>query len=601
VDKVSDKAVSEHAVRQELARLVQSAIFAQSDRLVRFLRFTIDHAVSGRTDALKEYIIGTEVYDRKPPYHPSQDSIVRTEARRLRSKLKEYYEVEGKNDPVFIYFRPGSYVPVFRSRETFESDSEERLTRGEGLFIDQPGVSIAVIPFLDVSGSPLSAACAQGITDELVHELMRTEGCRVVAASSMAQLGVQASDIPALAERLGVQIVFEGTVREEGSRVRVTSRIVNADGFQLWSQRFDAEPDPKSLFKVQEQIASALMNRVAPQQTAVRKLKASAGPSILAVYPAILGAEALLDQGTASDVQAALIKFQEVADIAPGYARAYCGIAECCYAIALRGAHHSSDIVSQARKAATRALELDPQMVEALSAMGGVLTLEWDWSGAEASFIQATKMGSHATSFRQFAMFLTALERFDEAWLYLQRSQQIDPFSYRQKIACARFFYLSRRYEEALEHFSAPLTYGPLPLEIALYQALVHIRLGHHDEAKRLAQSVQRSVGGQLPLRAYIAEIFASCGDVSLATKIVEEFRLLTPTTGLSGFRQASLWISLGNWHKALSSLSEASANREAELPWLAVDPRFDPIREIAPYGEILDHVKSGIPSSSFS
>ena len=598
MEKVSDKTVSEQAVRQELARLVQSPIFAQSDRLVRFLRFTIDHVVSGRADALKEYTIGTEVYDRKPPYHPSQDSIVRTEARRLRSKLKEYYEVEGKNDPVFIYFRPGSYIPVFRSREEFGNDSTESFSR-DGLFIDQPGVSIAVIPFLDVSGSPLSAACAQGITDELVHELMRTEGCRVVAASSMAQLGTQASDIPALAQKLGVQIVFEGTVREEGSRVRVTSRIVNADGFQLWSQRFDAEPDPKSLFKVQEQIASALMNRVAPQQTIVRKLKASAGPSILAVYPAILAAEALLDQGTASDVQAALKKFQEVAEIAPGYGRSFCGIAECYYSMALRGAHHSADLVSQAKKAVIRALELDPQMVEALSAMGGILTLEWDWNGAEASFIQATKMGSHATSFRQFAMFLTASERFDEAWLYLQKAQQIDPFSYRQKIACAKFFYLSRRYEEALEHFSTPLTYGPLPLEIELYQALVHIRLGHLDEAKKLAQNVQRSVGGQLPLRGYIAEIFALCGEEPLAAKIVEEFKLLTPTTALSGFRQASLSIALGNSSKALSLLSEASANKEAELPWLSVDPRFDPIRETAPFVEILGRIRSEVASSS--
>jgi TolB-like protein/Tfp pilus assembly protein PilF len=598
VEKVSDKTVSEQAVRQELDRLVQSAIFAQSDRLVRFLRFTIDHAISGRTESLKEYIIGTEVYDRKPPYHPSQDSIVRTEARRLRSKLKEYYEVEGRNDPVFIYFRPGSYVPVFRSREEFRIDSTESPSREDGLFIDQPGVSIAVIPFLDVSGSPLSAACAQGITDELVHELMRTEGCRVVAASSMAQLGAQASDIPALAQKLGVQIVFEGTVREEGSRVRVTSRIVNADGFQLWSQRFDAEPDTKSLFKVQEQIASALMNRVAPQQTVVRKLKASAGPSILAVYPAILAAEALLDQGTASDVQTALAKFQEVAEIAPGYGRAFCGIAECYYSMALRGAHHSADIVSHAKKAVIQALELDPQMVEALSAMGGVLTLEWDWDGAEASFIQATKMGSHASSFRQFAMFLTASERFDEAWLYLQKSQQIDPFSYRQKIACAKFFYLSRRYEEALEHFSAPLTYGPLPLEIELYQAFVHIRLGHLDDAKKLAQSVQRSVGGQLPLRGYIAEIFALCGEVSLAAKIAEEFRLLTPTTAMSGFRQASLSIALCDSNKALSLLSEAFANKEAELPWLSVDPRFDPIRDTVPFVEILGRIRSGIASS---
>src|SRR6201992_769239 len=98
----------EEEVRSELERVLQSPLFSQSDRLGRFLRFAIENTLGGTTDLLKEYVIGTEVYDRKPPYHPSQDSIVRTEARRLRAKLKDYYESEGKHDPVFIYFRPGT-------------------------------------------------------------------------------------------------------------------------------------------------------------------------------------------------------------------------------------------------------------------------------------------------------------------------------------------------------------------------------------------------------------------------------------------------------------------------------------------------------------
>lgn len=90
--KGNDNAFSEDTVRAELDRILGSPIFAQSDRLGRFLRFAVEHAIGGTGEGLKEYIIGTEVYDRKPPYHPSQDSIVRTEARRLRTKLKEYYE-----------------------------------------------------------------------------------------------------------------------------------------------------------------------------------------------------------------------------------------------------------------------------------------------------------------------------------------------------------------------------------------------------------------------------------------------------------------------------------------------------------------------------
>ena len=101
------------AIREELSRILESSMFIQSDRLGRFLRFTVETTLAGEADTLKEYLIGTEVYDRKPPYHPNMDSIVRSEARRLRSKLKEYYESAGKDDTVLIYYRLGSYVPIF--------------------------------------------------------------------------------------------------------------------------------------------------------------------------------------------------------------------------------------------------------------------------------------------------------------------------------------------------------------------------------------------------------------------------------------------------------------------------------------------------------
>src|ERR1700693_2583267 len=116
----SEGEIAQEAVREELSRILKSSIFVQSDRLGRFLRYTVETTLAGGAETLKEYLIGTEVYDRKPPYHPSLDSIVRSEARRLRSKLKEYYESVGRNDSVFIYFRPGSYVPAFRRRHNPE-------------------------------------------------------------------------------------------------------------------------------------------------------------------------------------------------------------------------------------------------------------------------------------------------------------------------------------------------------------------------------------------------------------------------------------------------------------------------------------------------
>jgi TolB-like protein len=270
---VDEETISEEAIREELSRILESSMFIQSDRLGRFLRFTVETTLAGNAEILKEYVIGTEVYDRKPPYHPNMDSIVRSEARRLRSKLKEYYESAGKDDPVLIYYRLGSYVPVFRPHHRHDgSDNVKDAGRSEH-FIEGRGIRTAVLPFVDASGGDLSGACAQIITDELIHEIGRTEGFRVSAASSIAPAVAQALDLPSVARKLDAQIVFEGTVREDNNQLHITSRVVNADGFLIWSERFETEPDIQSLFKVSERIASALIIRVRPEKSSIRKQK----------------------------------------------------------------------------------------------------------------------------------------------------------------------------------------------------------------------------------------------------------------------------------------------------------------------------------------
>jgi hypothetical protein len=161
-------------VREEVERILGTPIFAQSDRLARFLRFTVDHALAGKSAALKEYLIGTEVYDRRPPYHPSVDSIVRSEARRLRNKLRQYYESVGKDDPVFIYYRTGSYAPAFRPRHTGKRMQE-------------------------LSNRSLDELLAEGLIS-------------------------QAIDVNAIDQSLDVQIIFEGTMRILCSKADTTAQ-----------------------------------------------------------------------------------------------------------------------------------------------------------------------------------------------------------------------------------------------------------------------------------------------------------------------------------------------------------------------------------------
>jgi TolB-like protein len=251
-------AISAPVIRRQLARILKSPVFVHSRRLSRFLQFIVEHVIGGTKNYLKEYVIGSEVYDRQPPYDPGQDSIVRTEARRLRGKLKEYYETEGKDDPIWIYLRPGSYVPVFQHKKTLAGSQSTADTNNPTPSTKTSTIAIAIFPFRDISGSPLSSIYARGIPDEIAYTLMRTEGCKVISPASMTYFNAQEHDVAAAMRGVGAQIAYEGSVREEGNHIRVTATIVDASGFQLWAKRFDAEAGTLPLFAIEEQIASVL-------------------------------------------------------------------------------------------------------------------------------------------------------------------------------------------------------------------------------------------------------------------------------------------------------------------------------------------------------
>lgn len=255
-------AFSEIDIREELKLLLQSRSFQQSQRLVRFLNFTIERALAGKLDDLKEYTIGVEVYDRGPSFCPSVDSIVRGEARRLRGKLKDYYEGEGIERPIFIYYRLGSYAPLFRRREPV-SNIPIPATPRHPLSLDDPHPVVAVVPFRDLSNKPATLALANGITDELIHLLTTKGDYRVVASSTLSQFLSRGIDTHAIGDRLGVHILFEGSVKQEKTAFRITSSLVDADGFQLSSHRFDAATaNAAQLFDLQETIASDLVSRL---------------------------------------------------------------------------------------------------------------------------------------------------------------------------------------------------------------------------------------------------------------------------------------------------------------------------------------------------
>jgi TolB-like protein len=584
------KPITGEAIRTQLERILPSRGFVASQRLCRFLRFVVNRHLEGTADQLKESLIGTEVYDRNSSYDPSQDSIVRTEGRRLRTKLKEYYESEGVNDPVVIHFRLGSYAPQFREQNLPEETVPKR-TGGEASVSEGTGVCVAVLPFTDLSGQPLATRCARDLTDELIHELTLTPGVRVAAASAITASANSTAILPELAKKLGVQLVFEGTVREEGGRLRVISRMVNFDGFQVGSQRFEAKADSQGLFTLTERLASALVYRVRPEQSAVKKLNATVSNSLLSVLPHLLGAELLLDEGSVVDIQRALLTFGEVDQALPNFGRPLCDIAQARCEIALRGVSDSNQQVVAAREAAEKAVALDPEMISARVVLAFTQLLECDWNRAENNFQQALDLGEHACGFRQYGLLLLALGRFDDASHYLQKAQQIDPFSARQKVAFAKFFYLSSRGEEAAQHFSDESVFGSLPTDALITLGFIHIQDGKRDEALRVAQECRRNAGAQPGLMASVAQIMSLCGETNSAKQIIEQGKLLGVGSPISHFRRALLHLSINEPAKAMSHLAQARDQKEAELIWLGTDPRLAPLRELPAFTLLLRQV----------
>ncbi|MGH9718620.1 MAG: hypothetical protein ACRD8O_00275, partial [Bryobacteraceae bacterium] len=244
-------AVPPDAVQAQLQRILSSKSFATSARLTRFLRFTVTAALEGRAAELKEYVIGVGVFDRKASFDPRVEPIVRVEARRLRAKLRQYYETDGQLDALIIDFPKGSYTPKFRSRDAVDPAASQPAAPSHN--------TVAVLPFANLGSDADNEYFSDGLTEELIHALTKVEGLLVVARPSAFHFKGQAQDVQKIGEQLGVHSVLEGSVRRSGSRLRISAQLIEvATGFYLWSETYERKIE--DVFAIQEEIAHAIVD-----------------------------------------------------------------------------------------------------------------------------------------------------------------------------------------------------------------------------------------------------------------------------------------------------------------------------------------------------
>jgi adenylate cyclase len=233
--------LSPEAVQAELDRVLSSATFIRSKRLGRFLRFTVEQCLEGRQSALKEYLVGVEVFNKMETFDPRIDSIVRVEARRLRSKLERYYQTEGREDQIVIQFRKGSYVPMILTREQYQAHGY-----ADGAAQQRTGKkSIAVSRFTNLGIDPAHSFFCVGITEDVVSALTKVPDFRIVARHSGGE------DVKA-------DFILEGSVRKQGDRLRISAQLIDtASSVYVWSETY--ERDVSDAFAVQDEISRAIV------------------------------------------------------------------------------------------------------------------------------------------------------------------------------------------------------------------------------------------------------------------------------------------------------------------------------------------------------
>lgn len=391
---------------------------------MRLLRFVVDETLRGQGAQLKETRLGLEVFGRRAEsYDAAIDPIVRVQMGRLRARLRAYYERPGAADPVIIEVPPGSYVPVFRLREAAKRQSADATG---------PAHRIAVLPFLNLSDAPASDYFSDGLTEELINLLARDRRLHVVARTSTFQFKGVARDARDIGRQLGAGKILEGSVRQVGTRVRITAQLIDVtDGCELWSERFDREIT--DIFAIQEEIAGAILGALRARISEVgTPLSPARRDGTLEAYNHYLQGRFLWNKRTEQGLRGALTHFADAVRLDPTYARAYSGLADCYLMLGMSAADAPEQCMPQARSAAQTALELDDGLAEAHTSIAAVLNCyDRRRSAAEAGYHRAEALdASYATTRHWNGFFnLATAGRLTEAVRELETAVALDPLS----------------------------------------------------------------------------------------------------------------------------------------------------------------------------
>jgi eukaryotic-like serine/threonine-protein kinase len=476
----------------------------------------------------------------------------------------------------------------------FDASSSSGVVTAESTAVTQAAagpVALAVLPFDDMSPGQDQAFFCEGMAEEVINAVAHIEGLRVASRSSAFEARRKTRDLREVGATLRVDVVLEGSVRQSGSRLRVTARLVNvADGLERWSERYEREI--RDVFEIQDEIAcaiaSALKVHVAGETEHPLMRRATES---LEAYQLYLKGVYHWNRRLPESLRAALELFEQALAADPGYAPAYAATAACHIAPGYYGAAPPQAVMPLGKAAAERALALDPSLSDAHAILGMVTAVfEYEWLGAEDHFQRAIALNpSSSTALMWYALFhLTPLGRLDEALVIARRGEQNDPLNPAPSAVVGAVLYNRREYAAALAQLERPLALQPRYPIAHVYAGKAAAAIGRYDRAAASLETARSLLGGGSLVLGTLVACHAAQGDRRRAEATMDELQALATKSYVPAYSFAEAFIALNDYEKAFESLGKAREERSALPLFLLTDGVYDPLREDARFGALV-------------
>ena len=570
--------------RYELERVLSSGCFARSEGLSRLLRFLVERQLEGRGTEIKESLIGVEVYGRSPDYDPKLDSTVRSEVSRLRARLSKYYSTDGSQDPLVIELPKGSYVPTFRqSGPIGEVEVKEARTRrvwlaaclagfgiaataiaGWWLLLRNQPIPMAVLPLVNLSKDGANDYLADGLTSEIISELSIIEGLTVRSQTSSFALRGRPGTVQEAGRRLAADYILEGSLVRDGPQMRINTRLVRTrDDVPIWSEKFEREWT--DVLSVQDEISRGIVNSLRLKLgRGRRRYETSAEAYDFYLRARALAARRFGDSEVIGLFEQAIAKDASLAPAYAGLAGAYA-----FQSFSRPNAPDHAETLSKLRAAAEKAIELDPLLAEAHSAVGTDYASNGQWNEAELSLRRAIQIdpNSAAAHHNLAGFFLFPLGRIDEAIQEARTELRLDPLSPIARYLLAKILTSARRYDEAANQCEQ------LPSDyVFTSECLGRARLGQGRTAEALRVLQTANDWG------YLAYAYEKAGRRDDAEKLLIKAPLAYPKR--RGHTQYALvYAGVNDKSRTIDQLERLAPVGPVRIGYMLTEPEFAFIR----------------------